>query len=168
MGVKRDEDPAANTTRDSADAALALLCQRWPKCFFMLRGHRLPIKIGIHKDIPDGLMEPKILQLVFRRYVNNPGYLNAMRLGVARVDLNGKVVGTVGENDAKRAEARLTGIRKFRKNRKQPHRKNAVRDGMAAPPPAPSPAPAPPRQSSQRDSLASLREAARKRRGAAS
>jgi hypothetical protein len=43
-----------------------------------------------------------------------------------------------------------------------------VRDGMAAPPPAPSPAPAPPRQSSQRDSLASLREAARKRRGAAS
>jgi sRNA-binding protein len=154
---------SASTTRDAADAALALLCRRWPKCFFMFQGRRLPLKIGIHKDIPDGLIEPKILRLAFRLYVNNPGYLNAMRLGVARVDLNGEVAGTVGENDAKSAQVRLDGIRKYRKNRKQPRREKAVQDVMAAPPPAP-----PPRQQpSQRDSLASLREAARKRRGAA-
>ena len=42
-----------------------------------------------------------------------------MRLGVARVDLNGEVAGTVGENDAKSAQARLNGIRKFRKNSSQ-------------------------------------------------
>jgi hypothetical protein len=42
-----------------------------------------------------------------------------------------------------------------------------VQDVVSAPPPAPSPALPPPRQSSQRDSLASLREAARKRRGVA-
>jgi len=166
MGVKRDEDPAASTTRDSADAALALLCQRWPKCFFMLRGYRLPLKIGIHKDIPDGLIEPKILRLVFRLYVNNPGYLNAMRLGVVRVDLNGEVAGTVGENDAKNAQARLDGIRKYRKNRKQPRREKAVQDVVSAPAPAPSSPPPRRQQTSQRDSLASLREAARKRRGA--
>jgi ProP effector len=159
---------SASTTRD--DAALALLCQRWPKCFFMFQGGRLPLKIGIHKDIPDGLIEPKVLRLAFRLYVNNPGYLNAMRLGVARVDLNGEVAGTVGENDAKSAQARLNGIRKFRKNRKQPRREKAAQDVVAAPPPAPSPSPPPPprrQQPSQRDSLASLREAARKRRGAA-
>ena len=99
---------SATTTRDAkADAALALLCERWPKCFFMFQGRRLPLKIGIHKDIPDGLIEPKILRLAFRLYVNNPGYLNAMRLGVARVDLNGEVAGTVDENDAKSAQARL-------------------------------------------------------------
>ena len=74
-----------------AEAALALLCERWPKCFFMFQGRRLPLKIGIHKDIPDGLIEPKILRLAFRLYVNNPGYLNAMRLGAARVDLNGEI-----------------------------------------------------------------------------
>ena len=154
---------SASATRDSAHAALALLCQRWPKCFFMFQGRRLPLKIGIHKDIPDGLIGPKILRLAFRLYVNNPGYLNAMRLGVARVDLNGEVAGTVDENDAKSAQTRLDDIRKFRKNRKQPRREKAVQDVMAAPPPAP-----PPRQQpSQRDSLASLREAARKRRGAA-
>ena len=158
---------SATTTRDDkANAALALLCERWPKCFFMFPGRRLPLKIGIHKDIPDGLIEPKILRLTFRLYVNNPGYLNAMRLGMARIDLNGEAAGTVGENDAKNAQTRLNGIRKFRKNRKQP-REKAVQDVVAAPPPAPSPAPPPPRrqQPSQRDSLASLREAARKRRG---
>ena len=160
---------SATTTRNAkADAALALLCERWPKCFFMFQGRRLPLKIGIHTDIPDGLIEPKILRLAFRLYVNNPGYLNAMRLGAARVDLNGEVAGTVGENDAKNAQARLNGSRKFRKNRKQPRREKAVQDVVAAPPPAPSPAPPPRRQQpSQRDSLASLREAARKRRGAA-
>ena len=100
---------SATTTRDAkADAALALLCERWPKCFFMFQGRRLPLEIGIHKDIPDGLIEPKILRLAFRLYVNNPGYLNAMRLGAARVDLNGEVAGTVDENDAKSAQARLT------------------------------------------------------------
>jgi ProP effector len=157
---------SATTTRDAkADAALALLCERWPKCFFMFQGRRLPLKIGIHKDIPDGLIEPKILRLAFRLYVNNPGYLNAMRLGAARVDLNGEAAGTVGENDAKNAQAGLNGIRKFR--RKQPRREKAVQDMVAAPPPAPSPAPPRRQQPSQRDSLASLREAARKRRGAA-
>jgi ProP effector len=160
---------SATTTRDAkADAALALLCERWPKCFFMFSGRRLPLKIGIRKDIPDGLIEPKILRLAFRLYVNNPGYLNAMRLGVARVDLNGEVAGTVGEKDAKSAQARLNGIRKVRKNRKQSRREKAAQDVVSAPPPAPSPAPPPRRQQpSQRDSLASLREAARKRRGAA-
>ena len=98
------------------------------------------LKIGIHKDIPDGLIEPKILRLAFRLYVNNPGYLNAMRLGAARVDLNGEAAGTVGENDAKSAQARLDGTRKFRKNRKQSRREKAVQDVVAAPPPAPSPA----------------------------
>jgi len=49
--------------------------------------------------------------------------------------------------------------------RKQPRREKAVQDVVAAPPPAPAP---PPRQQpSQRDSLGSIREAARKRRGAA-
>ena len=54
----------------------------------------------------EGLIEPKVLRLAFQLYVNNPGYLNAMRLGAARVDLNGEVAGTVDENDAKSAQAR--------------------------------------------------------------
>ena len=122
---------------------------------------RLPLKIGIHKDIPDGLIEPKVLRLAFRRYVNNPGYLNATRLGAARIDLNGEPAGTVDENDEKSAQARLNGIRKFKKDRKQRrpeearrsqrrhlHRHRLDRDN-------------------RRDSLSGLREAARKRRGAA-
>ena len=160
---------SATTTRDDkADAALALLCERWSKCFFMFPGRRLPLKIGIHKDIPDGLIEPKILRLAFRLYVNNPGYLNATQLGVARIDLNGEPAGKVDEVDEKSAQARLNGIQKVRKNRKQPRREKAVQDAVVAPPPAPSPVLPPRRQQpSQRDSLASLREAARKRRGAA-
>ena len=155
---------SATTTRDDkADAALALLCERWPKCFFMFPGRRLPLKIGIHKDIPDGLIEPKILRLTFRLYVNNPGYLNAMRLGVARIDLNGEPAGTVDENDAKSAQARLNGIRKFKKDRKQRRHEEAAKFATPSPAPAPSPA----RRDSRRDSLSGLREAARKRRGVA-
>jgi ProP effector len=158
---------SATTTRDNkADAALALLCERWPKCFFIFPGRRLPLKIGIHKDIPDGLIEPKILRLAFRLYVNNPGYLNAMRLGAVRVDLNGAPAGKVDEVGVKSAQARLNGIQKVRKNRKRPRREKAVQDVVAAPPPVPPPPP-PRQQTSQRDSLASLREAARKRRGGA-
>jgi ProP effector len=145
---------SATTTRDAeADAALALLCERWPKCFFMFQGRRLPLKIGIHKDIPDGLIEPKILRRAFWLYVNSSGYLNAMRLGAARVALNGAVPGTVDENGAKSAQARLGGIGKAKQSREEPKRK----------PPAPTPKarPAPPR----RDGLAALREAAAKRRG---
>ena len=165
------------STYTEAEAAIELMCERWPKCFSLFQDPRRPLKIGIHKDIPDRLIEPKVLRLAFRLYVNNPGYLNAMRLGAARVDLNGEVAGTVDENDAKSAQTRLDGIRKFRKNRKQPRREKAVQDVVAVPPPAPSPAQPPPlppplppprrQQTSQRDSLASLREAARKRRGAA-
>jgi ProP effector len=143
---------SATTTRDDkADAALALLCERWPKCFFMFPGRCLPLKIGIHKDIPDGLIEPKILRLAFRLYVNNPGYLNAMRLGAARVDLNGEVAGTVDENDAKRAQAHLAGIRKAKESREQKRE-----------PPAPTPEAKPAPQ--RRDGLAALREAGAKRR----
>ena len=72
--------------------------------------------------------------------------------------------GTQFEVDVKSAQARLNWIRKFRKNRKQPPREKAVQDVVAAPPPAPYPRR---QQPSQRDSLASLREAARKRRGVA-
>jgi len=143
---------SATTTRDDkADAALARLCERWPNCFFMFPGRRLPLKIGIHKDIPDGLIEPKILRLAFRLYVNNPGYLNATRLGVARVHLNGEVAGTVDENGAKNAQARLAGTGKAKESREQKHK-----------PPAPTPEAKPPAR--QRDGLASLREAAAKRR----
>jgi ProP effector len=155
---------SASTTRDAADAALALLCQRWPKCFFMFPGRRLPLKIGIHKDIPDGLIEPKVLRLAFRLYVNNPGYLNATRLGVARIDLNGEPAGKVDEVDEKSAQARLNGIWKFKKDRKQRRPEEAAK--FATPPPAPSPAPSPARRDNRRDRLSGLREAARKRRGA--
>ena len=149
---------SASTTRNAkADAALALLCERWPKCFFMFQG-RLPLKIGIHKDIPAGLIEPKILRLAFRLYVNNPGYLNAMRLGAARVDLNGEVAGTVDENGAKSAQSRLNGIWKVRKERRREEVAQVVPPSASAPlPSAPPPPPTPP----SRDSLSTLREAAR-------
>ena len=146
---------SATTTRDDkADAALALLCERWPECFFMFQGRRLPLKIGIHKDIPDGLIEPKILRLAFRRYVNNPGYLNARRLGAARVDLNGEVAGTVDENDVKSAEARLNGIWKVRKERRREEVAQVVPPSASAPLPSapPTPPPTPP----SRDSLSTL------------
>ena len=92
--------------------------------------------------------EPKVLRLAFRRYVNNPGYLNALRLGAARVDLNGEAAGTVDENGAKSAQARLNGIWKVRKERRREEVAQAAPLSACTPlASAPPPPPTPPRDS---------------------
>ena len=76
-------------------------------------------------------------------------------MGVDREDFpDNDPAGTIDENDAKSAQARLNGIRKFKKDRKQRRHEEATK--VATPSSAP-----------RRDSLSGLREAARKRRGAA-
>jgi ProP effector len=133
-----------SVAKDKVHATIALLCERWPKCFVMFPQRRKPLKIGIHKDIPADLIEPEILKRALRFYVGNVGYLSAMKPGAARIDLNGDPVGEVSEGDARGSQSVLI----LRRKRKQEKEK----------PPAPPP---------PRDGLAALREAAMKRRRAA-
>ena len=61
--------------RQAARATLALLCQRWPKCFDL--NNRRPLKIGIAYDLVRELGEaglrPK-LKAALNLYCGNPGF----------------------------------------------------------------------------------------------
>jgi ProP effector len=148
------------SSRDDAVAVIELLCERYPRCFFLYEGRRRPLKIGIHKDIPEGLFEPSTLSLAHRLYVGNDGYLRSMRAGAARIDLDGNAVGVVSDGEASGAMSLLIVRAKREREKKAAQRKQE--QAAKKTPPAPPPPPPPPK----RDSMSALREAARKRRGA--
>ena len=98
--------------RQAARATLALLCQRWPKCFDL--NNRRPLKIGIAYDLVRELGEAALqpeLKAALNLYCGNPGYLSALRAGTSRLDLHGNEVGVVSREDELRAAARLNGLK---------------------------------------------------------
>jgi ProP effector len=137
---------------------IALLAQRWPKCFAVL-DRRRPLKVGIDRDIaaaaPD--IEPADLTNALRYYVSNIGYLNACVVGAPRVGLEGEVCGSISERDAQHAALLFAKALERRPSRRQakPTRSNEM---VTSPAPSPSP-PAP-----KRDGLAELRAAAARRK----
>jgi sRNA-binding protein len=151
-----------NISRKDIDAAIELLCERFPRAFFMFERRRVPLKIGIHDDIVAILgdaLDHNLLGPALRFYTSNFGYRRAQKEGVPRIDLNGDPAGTVSEADALSAAndvARRMAALKERK-RSQPTPAAPVPETIAPPPP-----PSPPK----RDGLANLREAARRRKEA--
>jgi len=80
------------------------LAELYPSCF---RQPRQPLKIGIHNDIvarhPE--LRPGLIAKALKTYTRSLGYLETLRAGAARIDLEGNPVGTVtaaDEEDAKR------------------------------------------------------------------
>jgi ProP effector len=129
------------TSDQEAAEVLALLCQRFPLAFFLYQGKRRPLKVGIRADVEAALgadVEGRPLGRAFNCYTINVGYQRSLKAGTPRIDLNGLAAGVVSEDDAsfaKRLVAALLGKKKRRQKQKP-----------------------------KRDSLASLRAAARKRR----
>jgi ProP effector len=79
--------------RQAARAMLALLCQRWPKCFDLK--DRRPLKIGIANDLKhelgDATLRPE-LKAALNLYCGSVGYLSALKAGISRLDLRGNEV----------------------------------------------------------------------------
>jgi ProP effector len=85
------------------------LAQLYPNCF---RQPRQPLKIGIHNDIiaqhPE--LRVSLIASALKTYTRSLGYLEMVKAGEARIDLEGNPVGTVtaaDEEDAKRKIAKL-------------------------------------------------------------
>lgn len=142
-------------------ATLELLAEKWPACFHLFEKHRLPLKIGIDQDIaaatPD-TFTPDELTAALRFYCGNLHYLRACREGVARVGLDGEPAGTVTAADAAYA-ARIIARRRRKSNDVRIKSAESADKVRTAPT-----APAPPK----RISLADLRQAAARRKAAAS
>ena len=87
---------------------IAQLAELFPNCF---RQPRQPLKIGIHNDIsarhPE--LRPSLLASALKTYTRSLGYLETLKAGAARIDLEGNPIGTVttaDEEDAKRKIAK--------------------------------------------------------------
>jgi len=87
---------------------IAQLAELYASCF---RQPRQPLKIGIHNDIiirhPE--LRPRLIASALKMYTRSLGYLEALKAGAARIDLEGNLVGTVttvDEEDAKRKIAK--------------------------------------------------------------
>jgi hypothetical protein len=85
------------------DAALELLCERFPAAFFRYEARRRPLKIGIHLDVLavlDGAITPAELGRALRVYVLNQAYRRRLVAGATRIDLDGKAAGVVSAEHA--------------------------------------------------------------------
>jgi ProP effector len=87
---------------------LAQLAELYPNCF---RQPRQPLKIGIHNDVvarhPE--LRPSLIASALKTYTRSLGYLETLKAGAERIDLEGNPVGTVtdaDEEDAKRKIAK--------------------------------------------------------------
>jgi hypothetical protein len=61
-------------------ATIAVLCERFPRCFVQYERRRKPLKIGIHTDLLqalEGAVAPLELGRALQAYVSNPFYLRA-------------------------------------------------------------------------------------------
>jgi len=88
------------------------LAELWPNCFTTHHGvDRKPLVCGIRElilGVTDEFPET-LLAFILYLYTSHPSYLKSVVPGAARVDLNGSVVGTVSENEARHAAGRLRG-----------------------------------------------------------
>jgi ProP effector len=82
---------------------IAPLAELFPNCF---RQPCQPLKIGIHNDIiawhPE--LQPSVLASTLKTYARSLGYLETLKAGAVRIDLEGNPVGavtTADEEDAK-------------------------------------------------------------------
>jgi ProP effector len=133
-----------NSPRGREVEILTLLCDRFPKTFFMYQERRKPLKLGIRYDVEAILgetVERKLLLRAMKIYIVNIGYLKSQRAGAVRIDLDGNPAGVVSEQEAIYAKRAIAGLKAVKKRKVKPAPK---RDGFSA-----------------------LREAARKRREAA-
>jgi hypothetical protein len=85
------------------------LTERFPNCFKPFGQPKLPLKIGIDKDIiaaaPD--LSGHNIRGTLGIYTRTPGYHKVLVEGAARIDLNGNPAGTVTEKEAQQAAQTL-------------------------------------------------------------
>ena len=91
-----------------ADIAIGLLAERFPQCFAVDETRRLPLKIGIREDIVAYDVFPsRQLSLALRTYCGNPVYLQSIKVGAKRIDLDGNATSIVTADEEKIARERL-------------------------------------------------------------
>jgi len=163
--------PAKVRVSDAAiEAALELLCERFPRAFVRFEGRRRPLKLGIRDDVRaalNGAITDVELHRALRIYCTNAVYRSRLVTGATRVDLNGEAAGVVAPEHALASmpKPKAAGAAKPQpKSESKPKPKS-----KPGPEPKPEPKskpirPPPSMAAVKRMSLADLREAAQRRK----
>lgn len=90
---------------------IAYLAEQFPNCF-SLKGDAKPLKIGIFEDLAQRLEEDEKvsktrLRTALRHYTNSWRYLYSVKVGEARVDLDGEEAEKVTEEHQQHAQESL-------------------------------------------------------------
>jgi ProP effector len=137
---------------------LAVLIERYPKCFTLAEADRRPLKIGVGGEIvaahPD--IQRSRIGAALAWYTRSWAYLEKLTEGAERVDLAGAGAGVVSASEAADAVEKLAAA-KARVRKITP----ALSGGSKSEPPDSDPPPAP-----RRLGLGDLREAAQQRKSA--
>ena len=118
---------------------LDLLRTRYPHCFNSEDPR--PLKVGIGQDLRDTLPEEVSLPILHEAlafYVGQSAYLESVKAGAARIDLDGNPAGVVQPDEAEYAAKRLERLRQAA---------DAAASLPSPPPPKPNPTPSPPKPS---------------------
>jgi sRNA-binding protein len=113
-----------------------MLCESYPKCFFENPKQRRPLRKDITADITKDkhfVVAPEMITAAVEWYKTHIGYDYAMSIaGAKRIDLDGKEVGTVTEQEALGAKQRIDEIN--RKNNERAAQSGPVKilSGMHA------------------------------------
>jgi ProP effector len=185
-----------STTRKQIEATIALLCERFPKCFVMFERRRVPLKVGIRDDIIAILgdqIDRQLLNAAMQYYCNNFHYRRSQKPGALRFDLDGNPCGEVSEEHAAGAAKDIAARKIAQAKKKQEafrpkpdaNTRITIEPETAAsrttldpepealpritiePEPDPETAASPPTPPKQRDGLARLRAAAQRRKAMA-
>jgi ProP effector len=97
--------------RTSTKDSIAYLTEKFPECF-SIKGPVKPLKIGIFQDLAEKLSDDDTvsktrLRQALRHYTSSWRYLKAVKVGVFRVDIEGKDVAAIDEEQANYASKTL-------------------------------------------------------------
>ena len=101
----------AEIKRTSTKDIIAYLTEKFPECF-SIKGPVKPLKIGIFQDLAEKLSDDEAvsktrLRQALRHYTSSWRYLKAVKVGVSRVDVEGKDVAEIDEEQANYASKTL-------------------------------------------------------------
>lgn len=97
--------------RTSTKDIIAYLTEKFPECF-SIKGPVKPLKIGIFQDLAEKLNDDETvsktrLRQALRHYTSSWRYLKVIKVGTSRVDVDGKDVAKIDEDQAAYASKTL-------------------------------------------------------------
>ncbi|GAA0820062.1 RNA chaperone ProQ [Colwellia sp. D2M02] len=115
--------------RTSTKDIITYLTEKFPECF-SIKGPVKPLKIGIFQDLAEKLSEDDTvsktrLRQALRHYTSSWRYLKAVKVGVFRVDIDGKEVAEIDEEQANYASKTLKESQEKFGNKKNVDKKSA-------------------------------------------